>query len=94
MVLPFLCKTPEIRERTMETLERHGIETRPFLVGNILEQPFVETSDAQLPTPNADYLHENAFYIGNNQFIGAEEFVVLEGALAEVLYHEVLNRGE
>ncbi len=94
MVLPFLCKTSQIRKRTMETLERHGIETRPFLVGNILEQPFVETSSSQLPTPNADYLHENAFYIGNNQFIGSEEFVVLEGALAEVLYHEVLHKGE
>lgn len=94
MVLPFLCKTQEIRERTMETLERHGIETRPFLVGNILKQPFVETSSSQLPTPNADYLHENAFYIGNNQFVGNPEFVELEIALAEVLYHEVLHKGE
>ena len=83
MVLPFICQNSEIRERVLEGLEKHGIETRPFLVGNILHQPFVKASEVVV-TPNADVLDSCAFYIGNNQFVGKAEMRLLEKALAEV----------
>ena len=35
MVLPFICTTSSIRQKILESLENHGIETRPFLVGNL-----------------------------------------------------------
>ena len=82
MVLPFLCKTPAIRNETLQVLESFGIETRPFLVGNILNQPFVKGHiKQQIATPNADTLDSCGFYIGNSQFVGEKEFELLEEAL-------------
>tara|TARA_R100000908_G_C3660991_1_gene88245 strand:- start:93 stop:605 length:513 start_codon:yes stop_codon:yes gene_type:complete len=84
MVLPFICTTPSIRQKVLESLENHGIETRPFLVGNLLKQPFVESPEV-VSTPNADILDACGFYIGNNQFIGRIEMSLLEKAIAEVI---------
>ena len=82
MVLPFICKSPSIRSETLKVLEEHGIETRPFLVGNILNQPFVKGFiDQEIATPNADVLDVSGFYIGNSQFVGDKEFSLLEKAL-------------
>jgi CDP-6-deoxy-D-xylo-4-hexulose-3-dehydrase len=83
MVLPFICQTSQIRNTVLEKLEEQGIETRPFLVGNILNQPFVNAPEV-VATPNADFLDKCAFYIGNNQFVGKKELRLLEKALSEV----------
>jgi hypothetical protein len=34
---------------------------------------------------NADFLHRNAFYIGNNQFVTAERLAILEQLMAGCL---------
>jgi len=80
MVLPFICHNREIRDRVLKELEEHKIETRPFLVGNILKQPFVNATEV-VSTPNADILDECGFYIGNNQFIGTTAMNLLRLAL-------------
>ena len=46
----------------------NGIETRPFIAGNLLEQPFLRKYKTK-KLPNASFLHSNSFYIGNNQFV-------------------------
>ena len=93
MVLPFICNSPTIRSKVLESLEKHGIETRPFLIGNLLNQPFVKSymqnahngdSIKVVPTPNSDALDSCGFYIGNNQFIGSIEMKLLERAISEV----------
>jgi hypothetical protein len=93
MVLPFICNSPTIRSKVLESLENHGIETRPFLIGNLLNQPFVKSymQNAHsgdlikvVPTPNSDTLDSCGFYIGNNQFIGSIEMKLLEKAISEV----------
>jgi CDP-6-deoxy-D-xylo-4-hexulose-3-dehydrase len=79
---PFVCKTPELKKGLEEHLAANGIETRPFLVGNILKQPFINHPDAE-GFLNAEYLHNNAFYIGNNQYISNEDMRNLELLVAE-----------
>jgi len=85
MTLPFICRTEAIRNRLIEALESAGIETRPFLVGNILVQPFLESHEATLATPNADHLHRCALYIGNSQFVSEADLEKLSTILAGVL---------
>ena len=80
--LPFVCKTPEVKEGLEAHLASNGIETRPFLVGNILRQPFINHPKAT-EFLNAEYLHSNAFCIGNNQYVTNEDMRNLELLIAE-----------
>jgi CDP-6-deoxy-D-xylo-4-hexulose-3-dehydrase len=69
MTLPFHCKDPEIAAELKKFLQLIGIETRPFLVGNLLRQPFMEDYTSLIDLPNSERMHTHSFYIGNNHFI-------------------------
>ena len=86
--LPFVCKTKELKEGLEAHLSANGIETRPFLVGNILRQPFINHPSAT-EFLNAEYLHSNAFYIGNNQYVTNEDMRNLELLIAEYFVDHV-----
>ena len=91
MVLPFLCKNKKIKNMLMKIFEKNGIETRPFLIGNLLNQPFMPlTHISQTPTKNSDYLDECGFYIGNNQNIGAEKLHKLK-KIIKLIYGELYD---
>ena len=81
--LPFVCKDKAKKDKLQKHLSDSGVETRPFLVGNIVRQPFISH-----PTPeafvNSEFLHNNAFYIGNNQFINKDNMAALEDVIANV----------
>jgi CDP-6-deoxy-D-xylo-4-hexulose-3-dehydrase len=62
-----------------------GIESRPLISGNLLRQPFLRQYYDPDDFANADFLHANAFYIGNNQFVTAERLAVLEALMARCL---------
>jgi len=81
--LPFMCK--DVDKNKLESyLQSQGIETRPFLAGNMLRQPFLHYLDNDPKDyPNAEFLHNNCFYIGNNQHIGLKELNWLNGVLRE-----------
>ena len=86
--LPFVCKDINIRAGLMDTLERNGIETRPLISGNMVRHPFVlrYLLDHGLETPilpNANFLHDHAFYIGNSQFISRAEIKRMESIIEE-----------
>ena len=85
MTLPFICKNKKTKDSLIIELEKNGIETRPFLVGNITKQPFLKFYEKTLNLSNADFLHENAFYIGNSQFINQEHFTKLSSILEKML---------
>ena len=85
MTLPILCN--EKRDELMKAIDESGVETRPFLVGNILRQPYMKEyfSDKILSSnQSADWLHENAFYIGNSQFLTEEKIDALEPIFRKV----------
>lgn len=60
------------------------VEIRPMIAGNMGVQPFfrkyVKGNSAQ---PNADYIHKNGFYFGNNPELTNDELVLL----ADLLTH-------
>lgn len=82
MTLPFHCKSPETKQILKSRLKEMGVETRPFLVGNLLRQPFMSDYKQQPYLPNSEEIHTHAFYIGNNHFVN--QFQIL--SLSEELY--------
>jgi CDP-6-deoxy-D-xylo-4-hexulose-3-dehydrase len=83
--LAFVCKDRTKKEKLEELLTLEGVETRPFLVGNITRQPFINHPNPE-SFKNAEFLHTNAFYIGNNQFITPDEMEEL-GVYIEKVYN-------
>jgi CDP-6-deoxy-D-xylo-4-hexulose-3-dehydrase len=69
MTLPFHCKDAKVAKKLKPLLQYMGIETRPFLVGNLLRQPFMKDYKSLIALPNSEKMHTHSFYIGNNHFI-------------------------
>lgn len=73
----FLFKDREKKVAFQKAIGEAGIESRPLIGGNLLRQPFLRSHYKPAEFPNADFLHTNSFYIGNNQFVTEERMQVL-----------------
>ena len=67
-VLPFLMVNKIEKNNLEKKLNSSGIETRPFIAGNLLNQPFLNYKYNN-NFKNANFIDNNCFYIGNNQFV-------------------------
>ena len=57
--------TPFSKDELTEWLEKHNIETRPILGGNIMRQPVMQGKKVKSTSlVNSDYIHDNSFYVG------------------------------
>lgn len=57
------------RREVIEKLELSGIETRPVVTGNFTRQPVIKYLNAEFGRlPNAKFLDENGFYVGNHHY--------------------------
>ena len=83
-VLPFLMKNKNKKNQLETYLNKSGIETRPFIAGNLLRQPFLKNFKNKA-FKNSDFIHNNAFYIGNNQFLSKARLSLLEKLLNKFL---------
>jgi CDP-6-deoxy-D-xylo-4-hexulose-3-dehydrase len=81
--LPFLFKERDAKVRFENLLRARRIEFRPIISGNLLRQPHFSHYGAANAFPNAEFLHHNAFYIGNNQFVGPHRLRRLRPLLRE-----------
>ena len=81
--LPFLFLDRDKKEGFEKMIWAEGIESRPLISGNLLMQPFLRHYDAPGEYPNAKFLHTNAFYIGNNQFVNDERLDFLDDLMAK-----------
>ncbi len=82
--LPFLFKKTADSLILKKKLLEHNIEFRPVIGGNLLRQPCFKAFGNYLDFPNADLLHRNGFYIGNNQFVDNKRLDLLNDILKEV----------
>lgn len=80
-ILPFFLKNKKDKENLQEYLTKKGIESRPIIAGNLLKQPFLKSFSVSDKFPNADFIHTNGFYIGNNQFVNKKRLDYLKRAL-------------
>ena len=50
-----------------QALTEMGVETRPIVAGNLHRHPFMSNVSQYRYDKNAEVIHEQGFYIGNNQ---------------------------
>lgn len=81
--LPFIFKNKADKNRLQESLKLREIEFRPVIGGNLLRQPCFASYANYLDFPNAEIVHQNGMYIGNNQFVDENRLVLLEQILKE-----------
>ena len=74
----FLFKDGKKKAAFQQAIGAAGIESRPLIGGNLMRQPFLRKHYRPAEFPNADFLHDNAFYIGNNQFVTDERMDALD----------------
>lgn len=82
-VLPFVFKKREKKEWFQRFIAENGIESRPLVTGNTLRQPFLKGYFQPEGFRNADFLHFNAFYIGNNQFVNKDRIKFLDSLMKQ-----------
>ena len=71
------------RDKIQQKLNDSGIETRPIIGGNLYEHPFMENQCAEILDKNAQTVHTNGFYIGNNHNVKQEDVTWLVNILNE-----------
>ena len=75
-------KNKKSKVRLEALLDKNGIESRPFIAGNLLKQPFLskyKNKDLQ----SSDFIENNCFYIGNNQFVQKNRLIKLSLILSK-----------
>ena len=81
--LPFFFKNYEQKQAFQKCILNAGIEYRPIIGGNLLRQPFLKKYYNKDQFKNSDFIHSNAFYIGNNQFVNQEKVDYLDKLMSE-----------
>lgn len=65
--VPVICKNEKLAREYKEKFIKNKIEIRPIIAGNICRQPFFKKHvKIVYKCPNADFIHSNGFYFGNN----------------------------
>jgi len=67
--------SPFSRKELVNHLEKHNIETRAFMGGDLSKQPAYRNTKCQVPSemPNTDIILNNAFFIGCHPFINEKQ---------------------
>jgi len=75
------------RDRFIHALDKAGIEVRPIVTGNFARQPAFPLMDASISDnlDNADYVHNNGFFVGNHSKPMENEITLLHDTLLSVI---------
>lgn len=76
--LPFIFKDKDDRFKLQENFKLNNIEYRPIIGGNLLRQPCFSKYGNFPDFHNAEILHLNGIYIGNNQFVDDNRLNILD----------------
>lgn len=79
--LPLVCRTKDARDYYLGELGKIA-ETRPIIAGDISKQPFHQKHvEGKSSCPNAGFVHDNGFYLGNNPEMTEAEISQITGCL-------------
>jgi CDP-6-deoxy-D-xylo-4-hexulose-3-dehydrase len=78
--VPVVCKTQAIRDQLVAKCN-NLVEIRPIVGGDMTKQPFykeyLEGNKSEQETVNANLIHENGLYFGNNPELTKAEIKLL-----------------
>lgn len=81
---PFISKNINTHRKLIKKFEENGIEYRPVVSGNLLNQPFLKNYSINIENPNVQILNQSGCYIGNNHFVGKSEMELLKNILKDL----------
>jgi CDP-6-deoxy-D-xylo-4-hexulose-3-dehydrase len=83
---PFICKSKEINKRMKDVFTKYEVEYRPVVAGNLLSQPFLKNykMETRRKIPNAEIIHTQGVYIGNNHFVTRYDMEFLQEIIKEI----------
>jgi CDP-6-deoxy-D-xylo-4-hexulose-3-dehydrase len=84
---PFICKNMFASLELKRLFSMNGIEYRPVVSGNLMRQPFLRDKyklETKKGKSNAEIVHENGVYIGNNHFVTDDDMNFLFDIVEEV----------
>jgi CDP-6-deoxy-D-xylo-4-hexulose-3-dehydrase len=75
---PVICRTKRIRDELVRKCE-DKVEIRPVVGGNMVSQPFFGKYRPKTGSncPNADLIHENGLYFGNNPEMTGQDLDII-----------------
>lgn len=79
---PVIAKTVSVK-RIAKALDSFGVEYRPLIAGNLMRHPMMNSVNTFKKFKNADYIHDNSFYVGNNEWVTEEQVKQLTKVLNE-----------
>ncbi len=82
--LPFIFKNNSDKKLLEKAVEDAEIEIRPIISGNLLNQPCFSKYGDYKDYKNSQIIHDNGFYIGNNQFVNDEKLDLLNTIINNV----------
>lgn len=84
--IPLVFRNKELFNKYLKKFEDNGIEVRPIISGNMAEQPFFKKyfPVEALQFPNANMIHQQGFYCGNNPEMTEEEL----NTIIEIIKYE------
>lgn len=74
----------ESTAKAIEKLNKAGVETRPVIAGNLALHPFMRGVNQYDTFINAQRLHENGFYVGNNHTVKPKDVLWLVDLLNNI----------
>lgn len=80
---PFIFKNIDDKNKLEKVFIKNEVELRPIIGGNLLNQPCFLQYGNYKNYKNAQFIHENGFYIGNNQFVDDEKLDLLNKIITE-----------
>lgn len=78
--VPIICKSKKIREELVMKCN-NVVEIRPIVGGDMINQPFFRkyVQKNKFKNPNANLIHEQGLYFGNNPELTKKELNVIKG---------------
>jgi len=81
---PVICNTPELKEFYLSQFSGAGVEVRPMIAGNIMNQPFYKKYFNQdFDLPGTDKIDKCGFYCGNYADLTDSDIEILSSCLSK-----------
>lgn len=80
---PVIAKNVSL-DKLKTALDKFGVEYRPLIAGNLMRHPMMSSVNTFTKFVNADYIHDNSFYVGNNEWVSLNDVKKLVDVLNTV----------
>lgn len=80
--IPVIARNKSLQNKYINEFHKSKVEVRPMIAGNMNLQPFFKKyMDPEFTLKNTNFLHENAFYVGNNPELNSDDLNLIKSVI-------------